>query len=89
MIQKSTKWIYNYLKYGKKNISQEFTLENIDETRYYFLEEINGKKLMIRKPKKAFTTLNYIKHFLILTSVVTGCISISAFPSLACISCRN
>ena len=28
------------------------------------------------------TTLNYIEHFLILVSAVTGCVSISAFPSL-------
>ena len=28
------------------------------------------------------TTLNYIEHFLILGSAVTGCVSISAFPSL-------
>ena len=27
-------------------------------------------------------TVNYIAHFLILASVVTGCISISAFASL-------
>ena len=29
--------------------------------------------------------LNYIKHFLILTSAITGCISISIFASLVCI----
>ena len=28
--------------------------------------------------KKVYTTLNYIEQFLILTSVATGCISISA-----------
>ena len=28
------------------------------------------------------TTLNYNEHFLILVSAVTGCVSISAFPSL-------
>ena len=28
------------------------------------------------------TTLNYIEHFLILVSAVTGCVSISDFPSL-------
>ena len=28
------------------------------------------------------TTLNYIEHFLISVSAVTGCVSISAFPSL-------
>ena len=37
---------------------------------------------MSKKKKKACTTLNYIEHFLILASTVTGCISISAFASL-------
>ena len=32
--------------------------------------------------KKICTTLNYSEHFLILASVVTGCISFSAFASL-------
>ena len=37
---------------------------------------------MSRKHNKVCTTLNYIKHFLILASAVTGFISISAFVSL-------
>ena len=37
---------------------------------------------MSKKHKKVRTTLNYIEHFLILASIVTGCISISAFTSL-------
>ena len=37
---------------------------------------------MSRKHKKVCTTLNYIKHFLILASTITGCISISGFASL-------
>ena len=39
---------------------------------------------MSKKHKKVCATLNYIEHF-ILVSVVTGCISISAFASLFCI----
>ena len=66
--------IYNY----KKNIK----LKNIDETRYYFLEEIEQSEVMGRKHKKVFTILNYIENFLILASTITGCISISAFASL-------
>ena len=34
------------------------------------------------KSKKSCTTLNYIEHFLILASSITGCIPISSFPSL-------
>ena len=37
---------------------------------------------MKRKHKKACTTLNYVEHFLLLASSITGCISISAFASL-------
>ena len=70
--------IYNYLK----NINQEFRLENIDETRNYLLEEIKQNELMSREHKKVCTTLNYIKHYLILASTITGYISISAFASL-------
>ena len=41
---------------------------------------------MSRKHKKVFTTLNYIEHFLILASAVTGCISIATFASFLTIS---
>ena len=37
---------------------------------------------MSKKHKKVWVTLNYIEHFLILASAVTGCILISAFASL-------
>ena len=37
---------------------------------------------MSRKHKKVCTTLNYVDHFLILASTITGYISISAFASL-------
>ena len=37
---------------------------------------------MSRKHKKVWTTLNYIEHFHILASTITGCISICDFASL-------
>ena len=43
-----------------ENISEEFRLENIDETRNYFLEEVKKNELMSKKQKKVCTTLNYI-----------------------------
>ena len=64
------------------SISQEFRLKNIDKTRNYFLEEIKQDGLISRKHKKVCTALNYIEHFLILASTITGCISISVFASL-------
>ena len=49
---------------------QEFRLRNIDETRNYFMEEINRNELMTKKHKKICITLNYIEHFLILASLI-------------------
>ena len=37
---------------------------------------------MSKKHKKVCTTLNYIEHFFILASTITGCVSIPAFSSL-------
>ena len=66
----------------RENISQEFTLKNIDETRNYFIKEIEQNELMSEKHTKVCATLDSIEHFLILASAVTGCISISAFATL-------
>ena len=43
---------------------------------------MNKIKLISKKHKKFCMTLNYIEYLLILASVVTGCVSISAFSSL-------
>ena len=66
----------------KENICQEIRLENLNEARNYLIEEINRKELRSKKQKKVCTTLNYIEHFLNLTSTITDNISISAFASL-------
>ena len=60
-------------------------MKNIDEIRNCFIKEINQNELMSKKNKKMFKLFSYIEHLLILVSTVTGCISISAFPSLGCI----
>ena len=65
----------------EENISQEFRLKNIDETRNYSIEEINRNELISKKHKRVCTALNYFEHFLILGSTITECISISAFAS--------
>ena len=72
---------------GEENVSQEFSLKNIDETRNYFLEEIKQNELISKKPKKICTTLNYFEHSYI-TSTITGCILISAFAFLIAIPIR-
>ena len=72
---------YNHFKnIVVENISQEFRLENIDETKTYFLKEIESKIKWWVKNKKRF--LNYIENFLILASSITGCVSISVFNFL-------
>ena len=67
---------------AEENISQEFRLENITEIRNYLIEEINRNQLVSKKHKMVCTTLNYIEHFLILGSTVTGSVSFSVFASL-------
>ena len=67
---------------AEENISQEFRLKNIGETRNCLIDEINRNELISKKYKKVCTTLNYIQHSLILISTITGCIFISAFASL-------
>ena len=66
---------------AEENIRQEFRLKNIDETRNYFLEEKEQNELISRKHIKVCTTINYIDHFPILASTITGYISASAFAS--------
>ena len=55
-------------------MAEEFELTNIDETRNYFIEEIEQNELMSKKHKKFCVTLDYIEHFFTLASAVTGCI---------------
>ena len=63
-------------------MSQKFRLKNTDETRNYFLKEIQQNELMNRKDKKVCKTLSYIENFLISASTISGFISIFAFTSM-------
>ena len=47
--------------------------------------EINQNELMSKKHKKVNRVLNYIEYLLNLISIVSGCVSISAFASLVSI----
>ena len=71
---------------GGENISHEFGFKNVDDTRNYFVEEIDQNEFLRKKHEKVCATLNYIDHLPILASVVTICISISAFTSLVSIT---
>ena len=59
----------------------EFRLRKIDKTRNYLLDELKHNDLIGEKCKKTYKYLNYVEHLLILASIVTGCVSISAFAS--------
>ena len=87
---------------AEENISKEFRLKNLDETRNYLIEEINRNEMMSKKNRKVCTTLNYIERFLVLASTITGCVSICFFSSYSyrnykfsnriknlCNNCRN
>ena len=52
-------------------MSQVFKLKNINETRNYYLEEIEQNELMSKKHKNVCKTLSYIEHILILASTIT------------------
>ena len=54
-----------------------------------FLKEMEQNELMGRKYKKVCATLNYIEHFLILDSAITGSISIFFFFFFAWYSYMN
>ena len=56
-------------------------MENIEETRNYFIKEIDQNELISKKYKKICKILNYIEHFLVLASAVSGCISYTVFDS--------
>ena len=74
---------------SEENINHEFRLKNIDETRNYFVEEINQNELLSKNYKIVSRVLNYIDYLLILASAVTGCVSISAFCFFSCYINRN
>ena len=46
-----------------------------------FQEKINKSELMSKQYNKICISLNHIKHFLVLASKITECISMSTFAS--------
>ena len=68
----------------EEEASTEFRLRKIDKTRDYVLDEIKHNDLMSEKYKKTCKYLNYVENLLIISSTITGCVTISAFASLFC-----
>ena len=57
-----------------EEVSLEFRLRKIDETRNYLLNEISHNDLMSEKYKKTCKYLNFVRLLVILVSTVTGCL---------------
>ena len=53
------------------------------------MDKIKRNNLMNEKYKKACKYLKSVEYLLILDLTVTGCVSISLFVSLVCISCKK
>ena len=66
---------------SEENISQEFSLKDVDETKK-LIEGINQNELMSKEHKKVYRVLNYIEQLFILISTVNGYVFIFAFASL-------
>ena len=65
-----------------EEVSPEFRLRIIDETRNHVLHETKHNDLMSEKYKKTCKYLNNVEHLPILVSTIADCVSISAFASL-------
>ena len=65
--------------------SLKLRFKKIDETRNYLFDKTKHNDLMSQEYKKT-KYLNYVEKVLILSSAITGCVSISAFDSLVCVS---
>ena len=74
--QKNDKIIYDHFKnkYGRRN-KFRVQINNLSD-------EIKHNDLMSEKYKRTCKYFNYVENLLILTSAVTGCVSISVFASL-------
>ena len=60
-------------------------LRKIDETRNCLLHQIKHNYLTSEKYKKTYKYLSYIEHLLILVSIITYRVSISAFSFVVCV----
>ena len=58
------KYVTNLKKLGEQNISQEFRLRNLDETRNEILENVKQYEFMSRKHRKVWKTLILLKTLL-------------------------
>ena len=77
--------VENIPKEIKKLIGNKNIARNIYRIQAYFIKEIKQNELIVKSAKIFCKILNYIEHLLIFASVITRCISNSAFSSSVCI----
>ena len=70
-------------------MSQAVRLKNIEQTRNYFIKEINQNEWISKKHQKVCIDLDFIEQlFIYLSCAVNGCVWTSAVPSLFAILIR-
>ena len=69
----------------KTNVTNQtkFRLDEISKTGNYFIEEINQRKLCIKKLSKYVAVFDYIDQALTALSATSGGVSIISFTSIA------
>ena len=74
----------NYIETDKTNLTDQtkYRLNEITKIENYFIEEINQRKLCIKKLSKYVTTFNYIDKVLTVSSAASGGVSIISLTSV-------
>ena len=74
----------NSIEIDKANLTDrtKYRLNEITKNEHYFIEEINQRKLCIKKLSKYFATFDYIDKILIVLSATSGAVSIISFTSI-------
>ena len=76
------KWPSATLLSASLNDQQQFRLNKINETKYYFVAEIKERELMSKRLSKYIASFDYFDKSLIVLSVTTGSISIASFSTV-------
>ena len=76
------KWPSATLLSASLNDQQQFRLNKINETKYYFVAEIKERELMSKRLSKYITSFGYFDRSLIVLSVTIGSVSIASFASV-------
>ena len=76
------KWPSATLLSASLNDQQQFRLNKINETKYYFVAEIKERELMSKRLSKYITSFGYFVRSLIVLSVTIGSVSIASFASV-------